>query len=283
MLDINQPIFSAGVPLMASLNPACPNIKKLFKPDPGFILFDSDLEQADAQIVAWEADDAILKEVFRDPSLDLHTENAKMIFGSCPEKSHPNRKKAKAGVHAVNYHVAAPTLSKALGITVHEASQFIKKWFDIHPKIKEWHEETERQMLGRGYIENAFGNRKYFFGDTMKPTALSEALAWVPQSSVGLIINRAWRQLAKQPDSEVQVLLQVHDSLVGQVKKSCFKRMLPIIKDAMLRPVPYNDPLTIGSSIEVSNRSWGLIKGLSWDGFWLDKDDKITDRVCEYL
>jgi hypothetical protein len=51
----------------------------------------------------------------------------------------------------------------------------------------------------------------------------------------------------------------------------------------MLRPVPYNDPLIIGSSLEVSNRSWGDIKGVSWDGYWLDKDDVKTDQRCEYL
>ncbi len=283
MIDLNQPLSLGGVPLMKDLDPTCPNIKRLFKPDPGFILWDADLEQADAQIVAWESDDDILKQIFRDPNLDLHTENAKMIFGSCPAKSHPNRKKAKAGVHAVNYHVAAPTLAKALGITVHEADQFIKKWFQIHPKIKEWHERTSDQMLGRGYIENPFGNRKYFFGDTLKPTALSEALAWVPQSTVGLIINRAWATLAKNPDNEIQILLQVHDSLVGQVRREYLPNYLSKIHDAMVFEVPYNDPMKIGSSLEVSNKSWGDIKGISWDGYWLDKDDKKTDRFCEYL
>lgn len=592
MLDLNKPILTSGQlppPLMADLNPKCPNVKELFRPDPGYILWDADLEQADAQIVAWESDDDILKEIFRDPNLDLHTENAKMIFGSCPEKSHPNRKKAKAGCfygntevltpqgwvefqhlqttdlvaqwdkgqvsfvepeafihhkdydgemvhiqqktldllltdnhncavyetksgkwatrradslpkggsyrfetaghyvggeidnplllallvavqadghinknairfdfhkerkkqrlefilnrlnvsytltkgkrdnfcfylpltdiitkacadileedkrfgswlldfsfdslkvfinelqhwdgskhrdaivfyttdkesmewvqtiahltghranwvkrpretadlyqlhittnsmisihtreesrepctndvycvqvpsgsiiirqsgrilmvrncHAVNYGVKARTLAKTLGITVMEAEAFIKKWFEIHPGIKEWHDRTEAQMKGRGYIENAFGNRKYFFGSTDGPTALSEALAWVPQSTVGLIINRAWEILDKQPEEKCQVLLQVHDSLVGQWRRSDFSQeALDILKGAMLREVPYNDPLIIGSSIEVSHHSWGRIAGLSWDGYWLDDNDVKTDQRCEYL
>lgn len=287
MIDLNKPIVTTAqlpTPLMSELNPKCPNVKELFRPDPGFILWDADLEQADAQIVAWESDDDILKEIFRDPNLDLHTENAKMIFGSCPEKSHPNRKKAKAGCHAVNYGVKARTLAKTLGITVMEAEAFIKKWFEIHPGIKEWHRRTEQQMRGRGYIENAFGNRKYFFGDTNGPTALSEALAWVPQSTVGLIINRAWEILDKQPETKCQVLLQVHDSLVGQWRRSEFNQeALDILKGAMLREVPYNDPLVIGSSIEVSSHSWGRIAGLSWDGYWLDENDVKTDRRCEYL
>lgn len=282
MISINT-LLGTPTPLMKDLNAKCPNIKRLFKPDPGWILFDADLEQADAQVVAWESDDDILKEIFRDPNLDLHTENAKMIFGTCPSKGHPNRKKAKAGAHAVNYGVQERTLAKTLGITVMEASKFIKMWFEIHPGIKKWHERTYKQMTGRGYIENAFGNRKYFFGNTAHPLALCEALAWVPQSTIGLVINRAWDIMAQRPDSEIQLLLQVHDSIVGQVKKDLLPAYLSIIKDAMLREIPYNDPLVIGSSIEVSNVSWGDVKGISWDGYWLDKDDKVTEIKCDYL
>jgi DNA polymerase-1 len=283
MLDLNTVIETGIVPKSSDLDPTLPNIKRLFRPDSGFILFDADLEQADAQIVAWESDDDILKEIFRDPDLDLHTENAKMIFGSCPYKSHPNRKKAKAGCHAVNYGVGAKTLAKTLGITVKEAEDFIKRWFEIHPGIKAWHNRTEHSMRSRGYIENVFGNRKYFFGDVTKPTALSEALAWVPQSTVGLVINRAWEILDKYPENELNVLLQVHDSLVGQVHHSRFASYLPKIRDAMLRPIPYNDPLTIGSSIEISPKSWGDIRGISWDGYWLDKDDNVTDEKCPFV
>lgn len=284
MIDLNTPLFEPKpLPLMSELDPTLPNIKSLFKPDPGFILFDADLEQADAQVVAWESDDDILKNIFRDPDLDLHTENAKMIFGSCPSKSHPNRKKAKAGCHAVNYGVQERTLAKTLGITVNEASAFIRKWFDIHPGIEAWHKRTNEQMCGRGYIENAFGNRKYFFGDTSHPLALSEALAWVPQSTVGLIINRAWLSLSKEDQSVCQLLLQVHDSLVGQVRRKSLLPFLQKIHDAMVFEVPYNDPMCIGSSLEVSARGWGDIKGISWDGYWLDKDDVKTDRYCEYL
>ena len=38
-----------------------PNIRKIFIPDPVYILIDSDLAGADAQVVAWEADDEDLK------------------------------------------------------------------------------------------------------------------------------------------------------------------------------------------------------------------------------
>ena len=47
-----------------------PNVRQMFVPDVGFTMFDADLMQADAAVVAWEADDRPLKEGFRAQLLD---------------------------------------------------------------------------------------------------------------------------------------------------------------------------------------------------------------------
>lgn len=112
-----------------------PNVKKIFLPDPGYFICDSDLAQADAQVVAWEAGDEALKEVFRDPDADLHNNNAQDIFG---KTGGIYRQRSKAGVHAVNYDVKARTLAIALGITIKEAEAFIDTWFTKHPGIYDW-------------------------------------------------------------------------------------------------------------------------------------------------
>lgn len=249
-----------------------PNIKSLFLPDEGWIVADTDLAQADARVVAWEADDDELMQMFLDPTVDLHTENARTIFGTCPDKSHPNRKKAKAGVHAVNYHVGARTLAKALGITVHEADMFIQRWFSAHPKIKAWHNRIYDEMVNRRYIENAFGFRKAFFAKTDGPTALSEALAWIPQSTVGNIINIAWMRMDLLRAEEAYVSMQVHDSLVSFHNKDYAYDTLPYLHEAMLVEVPYQKPLTIPTSLEVSEKNIGQLLAVDWDGCILDTD-----------
>jgi len=250
-----------------------PNIKSLFLAEPGWIVADTDLAQADARVVAWEADDEVLMEMFLDPSIDLHTENAKTIFGTCPDKSHPNRKKAKAGVHAVNYHVGARTLAKALGCTVHEADMFIKRWFEAHPKIQQWHNRIYDEMVNRRYIENAFGFRKCFFGKTDGPTALSEALAWIPQSTVGNIINVAWMRMDLLREQEAYVSMQVHDSLVSQHNMDYAYDTLPYLHRAMLVEVPYEKTLVIPTSLEVSTKNIGELYSVDWDGCFLDPND----------
>lgn len=239
-----------------------PNLRTLFTPDPGYLIGDSDLEQADAQVVAWEADDSDLKSIFRDPSLDLHNENCKSIFGKYPTgPDDPHRKRVKAGVHLTNYGGNGRTLAKTLGITVHEADKFQSKWFQMHPGIKNWHNEIERQLETRRYVENRFGYRRFYF-DRIE-MLLPQALAWIPQSTVALVINHGWKNLVTNLP-EVEVLLQVHDSLVFQYPKHFDPQIRPVIRDNLLIEIPYDDPLTIGVGLSISNKSWGEVKDVSW-------------------
>lgn len=261
-----------------------PNIKKLLLPEPGWIFCDADLQQADAQVVAWDSGDEALKNIFKSHDKDLHTENAKTIFGECPTKDHPNRKKAKAGVHAVNYHVFAQTLAGTLKCSVEEAQHFIDTWFKEHPDIKKWHQRVFNEMNGRRYVENAFGNRKVFYDATDNGTSLSEALAWIPQSTVAIVINKVWEKLDKLDRRVFRVMMQVHDSLCFQIKQGHLEEMLPYVEEAFASTVvPYDDPLVIGSSMAVGP-SWGEVIDISWNGFVLDPSTgKPTDQLCMYM
>jgi hypothetical protein len=58
----------------------------------------------------------------------------------------------------------------------------------------------------------------------------------------------------------VEILLQVHDSIVGQFHKRHLEsdpNFPQRIKDAMRVTVPYDDPLEIGLSLKLSEESWG--------------------------
>ena len=251
---------------------ALPNVKRIFLPDPGFFLCDSDLAQADAQVVAWDANDKPLMQFFKDtqdnPELDLHGSNAADIFGGPPTKANPHRKKAKAGVHAVNYYVKAWTLAKTLGCTVKEAEAFIDTWFTAHPDIYEWQKRIRVALETERGITNRFGNRKVFFGRVDR--ALPEACAWIPQSTVALVINKAWRRIEDLGDPDIQVLLQVHDSLVYQVAKRTFRQKLPLLEEAFKVVVPYNDPLIIPAGLDYCDTSWGDVKSSDWQGNLLE-------------
>ena len=227
-----------------------PNIRNIFIPDDGMTFFDMDLDRADLQVVAWESDEVEFKQAMRE-GIDMHSVNAKALNIS--------RQLAKSWVHGTNYGGGPRTMAKNCGLTVHAAETMQKRWFAIHPGIHAWHRRTEAQLKGKRYVENKFGYRRFYF-DRVEGL-LPEALAWIPQSTVACLINRIWLNLFNrfgQPGSnEIEILLQVHDSLCGQIPNSMIHLILPdIIKEAKIA-IPYSDPLIIPLGIKTSTKSWG--------------------------
>ena len=246
-----------------------PNIRTLFIPDDGYTFFDMDLDRADLQVVVWEAADADLKLALR-LGLDMHLLNACAIFNikGIPyeelTETHPNyqshrarigeasRQKAKTGVHAVDYGCKARTLAIHLGSTVHEADRFIRGWLEAHPGIAKWHKRVEAGLLSSRSVSNAYGYRRIYF-DRIE-SVLPEALAWIPQSTVALTINQIWLNI-HQAHPNIEVNLQVHDSLAGQYPTALDGRAA--LNNSAQVTIPYPDPLIIPVGIKTSTKSWG--------------------------
>ena len=247
---------------------ALPNIRNLFIPDPGHTILDVDLDRADLQVVVWEADDTDLKRQLK-LGVDLHIMNGILLAGKEPPdeseliETHPNypehkgrykqeRVFAKAFVHGTNYGGGARTMAVAAGTTVRQMEYLQERWFSIHPGIREWHERTEHQLQTQRFVQNAFGYRRFYF-DRIEHL-LSEALAWVPQSTVANVTNIGLCNLDERIP-EVDLLLQVHDSLVFQVPNYLYPSILPQIRNELLIPIPYPEPLTIPVGATASTKS----------------------------
>lgn len=262
-----------------------PNVRKMFAPDPGYVVFDADLSGADAQVVAWEAEDEDLKAAFR-AGLDVHSKNAEDMLGAeftkLPKDSDARRKKRqenKKAVHAYNYLGTPRTVAAALGWTVHQAEQFQKRWFGLHPGIrKNFHGKIESALRTNRTVVNAYGYRRVYFDRI--DDCFPEAVAWIPQSTVAITTYRGARQLLFSPAfrfaeyagaseaeldlmvrqtkkfSYVEFLLQVHDSLVFQIPKAHAHKTKEII-EALRAVTPYDDPLTIPWGLASSEVSWG--------------------------
>lgn len=235
-----------------------PNVRKLLIPDPGYRIYDADLSGADAQVVAWEAEDEDLKAAFR-AGLDVHSKNAEDMWGSAFTQlegvaRRTKRQQNKVAVHLTNYGGTARALAMTQGWTMHESERFQKRWFTIHPKIKKnFHGRIEAQLRQNRTVKNKFGFHIVYFDRI--DTVFGEALAWVPQSTVALTTYKGCFQLeAKYP--QVETLLQDHDNLVFQIPES---KPVPDaeITATLAVPVPYDDPLTIPWGLSSSLESWG--------------------------
>ena len=253
-----------------SIDFALPNIREMYGPDEGMTFFDLDLDRADLQVVVWESNDEALKAALH-LGADIHLFNSFILDGKEPPPleelaaTHPKyadhlrpqkhkREFAKVFCHATNYVGSARTISAHTGRTVAEVDRAQRIWFGAHPGIKLWHDRIQGQINAKRYVENKFGYRWYIFDrlDNLLP----EAVAWIPQSTVGCVINRIWGRFYDELP-EVQVLLQVHDSLAGQFPTHRKDYVVPKMKELAKIVIPYDDPLIIPVGLKFSDVSWG--------------------------
>lgn len=256
---------------------AMPNVRKTFKPDMGHTIFDIDLDRADLQVVVWEANDADLKRQLRI-GVDLHIMNGILLAGKEPPpedeliEGHPNypehkkrykdeRQLAKNFVHGTNYGGKEKTMAAVCRISVAQCADLQKRWFALHPGIKKWHERVERMLQTQRFVTNAFGYRRYYYDRI--DSILPEALAWIPQSTVAAVTSRMQTNI-EEFVHDVHLLIQVHDSLVGQYLTRNERLILPHLHKACLITVPYPDPLIIPVGLKTSTKSWGDCEEKKW-------------------
>jgi DNA polymerase-1 len=238
-----------------------PNVRRLFVPDPGFTIFDTDLSKADLRIVAWESDEHELKAMLkegRDPYVETarefhHDPSIKKLRSDGSED--PRYKTFKSFAHGSHYLGTPHGLSQRLGLTVAAAERTQKWYFGKYPAIRRWQEEFKAQVASRRYVENIFGYRRYYF-DRPDDAMFREAIAWLPQSTVALYINRIWMSIYER-FPHIWILLQVHDSLVGQFPTFRKEESLRQLAEASQITLPYADPLIIPVGIKTSEKSWG--------------------------
>ena len=240
-----------------------PSIKKLILPDEGKEMYDADLGSADARIVMGETGSRIMEEIFSSGE-DLYATLAgeyyhRKILYKENEKDKAIRQLFKSMAHGTHYIGSASGLAKRLGLLIHEVDKMQKWYFSANPELLAWHRKIKGWINLRGYIENVFGFRYYFIN--RRPTAEQQASAWICQSAIGILINKA---LVTVDNSEElrglghAPLLQVHDSFVGEYDIVHSERCKELILDSFNIPLKFPTmEFVIPADMDTSQKSWG--------------------------
>ena len=210
-------------------------------------LVSADYSQIELRLLAEIAGIEPLQKAFRD-GLDIHAMTASEMFG-VPVKNMPGevRRRAKAINFGIIYGISAFGLANQLSIERSEAGDYIKKYFERFPGIRDYIEETKAFAHKHGYVTTLFG-RKCHYPDINASNASIRAFnerAAVNarlQGTAADIIRRAMIRmdgaLAKQKLS-AQMLLQVHDELVFEVPGDEVDKTLPVVTRVMVEaPMP---------------------------------------------
>lgn len=196
-------------------------VRELFIADPGHILYGPDYSKAEAFVIAYESGDPIYIEALEHG--DIHRKNASVIFEK-PESevTDDERQLGKRACHGLNYLMGDRTLCdyiiKEMGpeyaITQREAKRFREAYFETYKGLRDFQQRVIGQIKTTRVLKNSFGRSCQFLGRPAGAT-LREAVAFLPQSTVGDLCNRAILRVNDLiPDLEF--LLQIHDQLLLQ-------------------------------------------------------------------
>jgi len=232
-------------------------LRRMFVADPGMKLCYADLEQAESRVVG-----VVVGQLFDDWSYynaclagDLHTTVCKMVWPNLGWAGDPKedraiadqkfyrdfsyRDLAKRMGHGSNYGGKPATMAKHTKVPVDIARQFQEQYFRAFPGIRQWHEWVQKQLWSdQRYLITPAGRVRHFFGRPNDSATLREAIAYVPQSSVGDILNRALLTLYRREEElGIELLAQVHDAILFQYPEDREDEIVPAVLEAMLVPL----------------------------------------------
>lgn len=104
--------------------------------------------------------------------------------------------------------------------------------------IRTWHQDTIDELQRTGVLTTPMGRARHFWGRLSDQATFREAIAFVPQSLIADIQNTGIFNVWWNMDpSEVQVLLQIHDALLGMVREDEVHKVLPRLEEMLSIPV----------------------------------------------
>ena len=233
-------------------------IRQAFIAPKGFKLISADYSQIELRLLAHIADIPQLRKAFAD-GIDIHALTASEIF-SVPVKNMPAevRRRAKAINFGIVYGISAFGLANQLGIARGEADDYIKKYFQRFPGIRDYMESTKEFAREHGYVETLFGRRVHIREirstvPALRGGAERAAINAPIQGTAADIIRRA---MVRLPDALVakklksRMLLQVHDELIFETPDSEIEKTETLVKSVMEKAATPAVNLTVPLTVD---------------------------------
>ena len=232
----------------------------------GHSLISFDYSQIELRVLAELSKDRHLVQAYQD-NQDLHNLTARKIFFKTEEDeiSRHERSIAKVINFSILYGKTPFGLSKELGITVQEASQYITTYFEEYPRVRKFLDIVTETAKLHGFVETFYGTRRYISGinatnKNIQAQAVRMAVNTVVQGTAANIIKKVMIELHEEfkNDENIKMLLQVHDELIFEVRDEFAKEYMQKIEKIMENTVKFKKvPLKANGSVA---KNWGLLK-----------------------
>ena len=215
-------------------------IRKAFIPTYDLLL-SADYSQIELRVLAHISDSKELQEAFIHNE-DIHKKVAADIYGvALQDVTKKMRSTAKAVIFGIVYGISGFGLGENLNITKNEAENFIQKYYELYPGVKDYMDNIIIKARETGYVKTLFGrvriideikNNNFMVRQMGERMALNTPI----QGTSADIMKMAMIKVAnefKENKLSSKIILQVHDEIIVDVVESEKELVSKIVKDCM--------------------------------------------------
>ena len=232
-------------------------LRRAFRAKDGCLLVDADYSQIELRILAALSGDDRMIEAFTS-GVDIHAVTASQVFDVPLDEVTPElRSRAKAVNFGIVYGIGAFSLAGDIGVSMKEASQYIKNYKQTYQKVDEYLKKLIEDGKSLGYVSTYFARRRYIpeltaskavtraFGERV---AMNSPIQGTAADVIKLAMLRVEEALEREGLS-AKLILQVHDELIVEAPEAEAERAAEIVKREMEGAVSFAVPLTVEVSV----------------------------------
>lgn len=239
--------------------------RKIFIADEGFVFVELDYSQAEPRLFThYSKEPTLLNGYNSTPFIDMHSVAAELMglndkHGRDPEGLEAARGVAKNLNLGIMYTMGAALLANQLGISLYDARAIMKLWYKAFPKGSSFTKSASQVAEARGYVKTILGRRARF----PDPRWAYRAANRIIQGGSADVLK--WKMVelnrwieASGYDDKVQLILNIHDSLLIQVRKDSLhliKEVQAIMENVQGPPFSLTVPFVVDYKPAAANWS----------------------------
>ncbi|MBQ8996815.1 DNA polymerase I [Candidatus Saccharibacteria bacterium] len=257
---------------LSSVNPNLQNIptrteagKKIrggFVAEPGKVMISADYAQFELRLAAAMSGDEALVKDFNE-GVDIHTKTAAEVYGiPMSEVTKDQRREAKVVNFGIIYGMSAKGLADATGMTVAEAQEFERQYFELRKPIETKLKSYLEQARTEGFVETWFGRRRptpdVKSANFVVRTGAERAAQNMPiQGTEADLMKLAMIRLNEKLPEGAEMIMQVHDSIMVECEPGQAEEVGQIMREVMEGVAP---ELGVKLAVDVkTGKNWGEV------------------------
>jgi DNA polymerase-1 len=217
-------------------------LKSCFIPDDGYELWEADYSQLELRLATAYA---------KIPELIAVFDEGRDIFDELSGELGWDRQSTKGFVYSTQYGAGPPRIARVFGVSEDAAARLISNYYERYPAFKLLNDMAKMKCLRKGKVGIWSGRFRHFM---FRKDEAHKAFNSVIQGGAADIMERSMLRVwnAIEDHDECRMLLQVHDSIVFEIRKGTIDKYRPLIVSAMENVEP-----DFGVKFAVDFHQWG--------------------------